>query len=132
MTEHKWISVQERLPEFDVPVSGKTPRGIGIYKRVDDEDGWVWYQQTYCEDMLNEFGFECEDDYQIVEWTDIILPSENLSIITFDPSTHKLVPVEPTEAMLQNVDRFRVLPKVGNLALYKHVWECMLKAVKND
>lgn len=62
-----WISVEDSLPEFDVPVLAKNmnfERGKywWVFERCDSYDGWVW---SRFESSLDEAY--C-DDYEITHW----------------------------------------------------------------
>ena len=67
----EWISVEDLLPEFGVPViAGSRLFGRGefdwwIFERYYDGDGWLWSR-------LNSSSlsgdFECDDDYHITHW----------------------------------------------------------------
>lgn len=62
-----WISVEDSLPEFGVPVLAKNMKFQEgkfwwIFERCDSDDGWVW---SRFESSLNEAY--C-DDYEITHW----------------------------------------------------------------
>lgn len=63
----EWISVEDSLPEFGVPVLAKNMKFQEgkfwwIFERCDSDDGWVW---SRFESSLNEAY--C-DDYEITHW----------------------------------------------------------------
>ncbi|WP_075175059.1 DUF551 domain-containing protein [Acinetobacter indicus] len=63
----EWISVEDNLPEFDVPVLAtnmkfKEGKFWWVFERCDSDDGWVWSRFGSC---LNEAY--C-DDYEITHW----------------------------------------------------------------
>ena len=64
-----WISVEERLPELEAVVLGVSHGGtLGVYSRVDDGEGWLWYRQTWQWNLADASGFDCDDDYQLTHW----------------------------------------------------------------
>ena len=83
MTEYKWISVDNDLLEFNTPVFCRNKsKKVGIFMRerhsneMNDCD-WLWSFPFDKHDLLNVWKFEPFNDCQIVEWADIILPSES-------------------------------------------------------
>ena len=76
-----WISVKERIPEFEEAVWGLLPieNGAGwclaIVMRGDGEDGWLWHICTEFTGvnmvqwpLSDDADFECDDDYQVRYW----------------------------------------------------------------
>ncbi len=74
----RWIPVEERLPEMGKPVWALMKSGsIGIFARVDDDDGWLWansYGSAWFSDGKWQMDLETDDDYEVVMWKDLPLP----------------------------------------------------------
>jgi hypothetical protein len=73
-----WISVEDRLPEFDVPVlvtPKAWPDAVWSAMLFDEDDGYLWAQYTF--GPLNDKGsYECDDDYQYTLWMPLPEPPE--------------------------------------------------------
>lgn len=82
LRESGWISVKEKLPEFEEPVWGllrmqdSTGYCLAIVMRGDGDDGWLWH---ICDDwggrmiawpyrLEDSAQFECDDDYRVKLW----------------------------------------------------------------
>lgn len=67
-----WISVDERLPDFGVPVWASDGDRIVMLERFDDSDGWLWarvYYGAYHNGGTWYYDAECDDDYShITHW----------------------------------------------------------------
>lgn len=68
-----WISVNERLPEFDIPVWLACGDNLFIGSRCDDGDGWLWcncYGSMYWDKTKGKWAsFDAEaDDYSPTHW----------------------------------------------------------------
>lgn len=70
----QWVSVDERLPDIDVPVWLYEPgRGAWVGCRSDSGEGWLW-GNTYGNHSLradgswSAWGHEVDDDYRPTFW----------------------------------------------------------------
>lgn len=68
MSAQKWISVETRLPPMDEMVLLCEKGAIYVGCRSMADEGWLWSQQKYHFDLLDEMGVECDDDYQPDHW----------------------------------------------------------------
>jgi len=73
-----WISVKERLPEFNKPVWLYEPgRGIWIGDRYDEAEGWLW-TNSHGAVWHNGTKWDCDDqlddDYKPTHWRDLPAP----------------------------------------------------------
>lgn len=68
----KWISVNERVPEMEVPVlviSEPWPSQISAAMRFDGGEGWLWaVSQGYHRTLNDKDSYECDDDYKFSYW----------------------------------------------------------------
>jgi hypothetical protein len=62
-----WISVDDRLPDFEVPVLGVIGESIYPVCRYDDSDGWLW-GCLHIGALDDVMSYECDDDYQVTHW----------------------------------------------------------------
>lgn len=81
-----WISVKDRLPDFDQVVMVCWPSGFdgrALYSwgaRIDDGDGWLWGIKTgWCGwiapgDDADDNGIEVDDDYPVQFWKPLDAP----------------------------------------------------------
>ena len=71
----EWISVKERLPEYDVSVIGTDGRSIGVYSLYDSGDGWLWACGDGLMCDLEEIEMDAGDEYILTHWMPLpILP----------------------------------------------------------
>lgn len=63
-----WISVDDRLPEMNLPVLTSSEFGVTAHCRVDLGDGnWGWGVPQYS-NLSDCRNYECDDDYAINFW----------------------------------------------------------------
>lgn len=68
-----WVSVEDRLPEYDVNVFVAMPSGIAVGMRWYDQDGWLWCVADYIDGDLASAECLCDDDYSsITHWMPIM------------------------------------------------------------
>jgi hypothetical protein len=72
-----WISIDERLPELDIPVWLACGDNLFIGCRNDDGDGWLWcncYGSMYW-DKTKWSSFDADaDDYLPTHWMPLPTP----------------------------------------------------------
>ena len=68
----EWISVKDRLPEFDTPVmiilgGSFHSKNIWLMLRDNDYDGWLWSEHiSGC--INDKDNYEASDDYAVTHW----------------------------------------------------------------
>jgi hypothetical protein len=68
----RWIPVTERLPEFEINVLIKSPRGISVGSICDEGDGWLWGEANYIGGDLRSSECMQDDDYSdITHWMEL-------------------------------------------------------------
>jgi hypothetical protein len=80
----EWISVEDRLPEEDVPVlvvSKSTgaqyiTTAMIFFEDDGENSGWVWAQlcATYNPNLLDKGEYEFDDDYNYTHWMPLHQP----------------------------------------------------------
>lgn len=74
-----WVSVDDSLPDMDVPVWLQTDHGVLIGLRTDaGDEGWLW-GRCYSAPWINRDGVwvadgECDDDYHATAWHPLPVP----------------------------------------------------------
>lgn len=70
----QWIRVEDRLPELGVLVLG-WDGALAVFTRDDaGEHGWLWARQTWCHNLGDPQGIECDDDYAVTHWMPLPSP----------------------------------------------------------
>ena len=68
-----WISVDDRLPEYDINVFVAMPGGISVGAISDEGEGWMWAVADYIGGDLASAECMCDDDYSsITHWMPIM------------------------------------------------------------
>jgi hypothetical protein len=68
-----WISVEDRLPELDVPVLAFYHGGIGAVFRGEGDDGWLL--SAHHMGLLDDLdSYECDDNYEVTHWMPLPAP----------------------------------------------------------
>ena len=72
----EWISVKDRLPEYDVPVLviSKTYPNEVTTAVLRYEDGWHWEQYAGYGFLSDKDCYEFDDDYQYTHWMPLPTP----------------------------------------------------------
>ncbi len=71
-----WVSIKDRLPEYDVPVlvvSKDYPKDVTCATLVY-EDGWLWAQYAGYGCLSDNKCYEIDDDYQYTHWMPLPTP----------------------------------------------------------
>lgn len=66
-----WISVNDRLPEYDINVFVAMPSGITVGAISDAGDGWLWAVADYIGGDLHSAECMQDDDYEVTHWMPI-------------------------------------------------------------
>lgn len=65
----EWISVEDRLPEYETNVLVAMQGGISVGAISDEGDGWMWSVADYIGGDLASAECMCDDDYSaITHW----------------------------------------------------------------
>ncbi len=68
----EWISVDERLPEYNIPVLTfdiNYPEWIQPLMLCEGEDGWLWAGlDTHMCNLLDSDNYVCDDEYICTHW----------------------------------------------------------------
>lgn len=68
----EWISVEDRLPEYGIPVLAydtEWPDQIYSLMLGDSEDGWLWSGLDSFSSVLSDpDNYVCDDEYVCTHW----------------------------------------------------------------
>ncbi|MHC1600408.1 MAG: DUF551 domain-containing protein [Candidatus Methanospirareceae archaeon] len=76
---NKWISIKDRLPEYNVPVltwNKDYPVEIHAMLLFQHDDGWQWAAQEFTWGLTDPECYAVDDDYTCTHWTPIPDPPE--------------------------------------------------------
>lgn len=68
---NRWISVKDRLPEYNVPVLTcdiDYPDHINPLMLFDSGEGWLWAGLAHSWNISDPEAYECDDEYSCTHW----------------------------------------------------------------
>ena len=71
MNKDGWVSVKERMPEYNNPVltmHEDYPNSINAMMLFDSGEGWLWAAPNFTWNLLDPDCYVCDDEYTCTHW----------------------------------------------------------------